>query len=157
MKRITLIALLILCSFVVAQGRGLVLQLTGGVKAFYPLTGNDAAVTLKMTYEGLQVEASQYAFSQIEKFYISETDEEVSEIKSVSTRQADIFQQGGMLFVTGGEGPLHVYGIDGKDVSLSGRPVVQTVGSTAAVNLQLLPSGIYVLQTGKKKVKLMKR
>lgn len=157
MKRIALIALLTSCLFTVAQGRGLVLQLTGGVKAFYPLATNDAAVTLKMTNEGFQVEAAQYAFTQIEKFYISETDEEVSEIKSLSAQQADIVQQGGVLYVIGNTGPLRVFALDGKEMTHRGRHLVQTLGGSTAVNIQSLPAGTYILQAGQQKVKFTKR
>ncbi|MCR5270259.1 MAG: hypothetical protein K6D91_04480 [Prevotella sp.] len=157
MKRIAFIALLVSCFFGVAQGRGLVLQLTEGVKVFYPLATNESSVTLKMTHDGLQVEAAQYAFTQIEKFYISETDEEVSEIKSFSAQQADIVQRGGVLYVIGSTGPLRIFGLDGKEVTQHGRHLVQTLGGSTAVCIQSLPAGTYILQTGKKKVKFMKR
>lgn len=156
MKRAVVIALLTLCIFGVAHSRGLVLQLVGGAKAFYPLPSNDASVSLKMTQEGFQVETAQYAFTLIEKFYISETDE-ASEINLFSTSQPDIVQQGGVLYIIGCDKPLHVYGIDGKEVSLHGRGIVQTIGNTTTVNIHSLPAGTYIIQTGNKKVKLMKQ
>ncbi len=149
MKKTVLLALLALCIASVANAKSLVLQLTDSTKIYY-LLGGETNPVLKMVDGEVYVNADQYAFSNVDKFYVSQTDDPNTAISGVPGGKSHTMANG-ILYVQG-TGNVRLYAADGRLLSV---PVTTADGITA-VDANQLPSGTYVLTVNGKSVKFLK-
>lgn len=151
MKKFLLLSLLSLCLSATASAKSLVLLLEDGTKVYY-LLGGDTNPLMKVVDGEVYVNADKYAFSGINKFYIS-TEDDPNGIGGVEAEGKSVapVMQDGVLYVNT-TGAVSVYTLDGRATGAE----VSSVNGGVAVNVDALPKGVYILKVGKNSVKFMK-
>lgn len=138
------------CALALAvQAKSLVVVLADGTQVYYLLGGAKDPV---MTYdkESIVVNADKYAFSGVDRFYVSKTDDP-SAVKDVKTE--DMKFDGNTLYVSAANKHIEVYRADGVRVKVG-----QTVkNGLTAVPMASLPSGTYVVRVGETSFKFCKK
>lgn len=134
MKNILLLTFVLLSLCLGTQARSLVIELGSGDNIYY-LLDDGSTPQASISNGSLTIDGDTYAFEEVERFYISE-----------SNQGTGI----GSLTVTAASG-LKVFTLDGRQVPLT------AAGSPSAVDTTQLPPGTYILQVNGKTVKFQKR
>ena len=148
MRKFLILSLLVLCMGAGASAKSLVLLLSDGTEVYY-LLGGEADPVMKIVDGEVCVNADKYAFSGIQKFYISQTDDP-SGIPGVEAGGAEM--RDGVLYVRG-KGAVRVFTADGRAVGAG----VSADGGVTSVDMNALPQGVYVLSVNGKSMKFLKR
>jgi len=130
------------------NAKSLVLVLADETQVYYLLDVNKFPV---MTFgeNTVKVNADQYTFSDISRFYISETDDPagIGELKTI-----DKTIDGETLFVRT-TGQVAVYKADGKHVQVK----TSMSNGITAVSLASLKQGVYIVSIGNSSFKIQRR
>jgi len=148
MKKLLIVFALCFCSSLCASARSVVMVLNDSTKIYYALGGE---TNPKMTFaDGIvTIEADEYAFTNIDRFYISETDDPTG-INAAQT--PGTVMQNGKLYVES-NGRVCLYSLDGKLL----QQATAEAGKAACIDMDALPQGVYVVNVNGKSVKVMKR
>ena len=149
MKRLTLLLIL---AFAMSHAtslnaKSLVLVLSDSTRVYFLL---DTTPVMKFQSGKVTVEAKEYAFTDIARFYISQTDDPTG-IESQLAKQ-EVKWEGGTMLLQGKQ-KAEVYSTGG---------VKQEVGITVTADMTFidtnpLPKGTYILKAGKTSMKFMKK
>ena len=146
-KKTILICTFALLASVSASARSLVLVLNDSTKIYFLL--NDKPV-LRMADGKVQIDTQSFLFEDIDRFYISQTDDP-SGIEAVMAEKQMKFD--GNSLVVDGEKAVEVVAINGMKMKVK---VVRTAGMTR-VDIADLPKGTYVVKVGKASLKFVKK
>jgi len=147
MKRL-LILLALMAGTLSLSAKSLVLLMTDGTKIYY-LLGGEVNPKMTMNDGEVTVNTDKYVFSNIERFYISDTDDP---LLAIDDARAEGSWKDGVFYVKTASA-VQVYTVDGRLVDASVAPQ----GALKAVDTSRLPAGTYVLRVGDKSMKFMKR
>lgn len=132
------------------QARSLVLLLNDGTEVYYTLGGEEHP-SMRFVGGDVVVSTSRYAFSDIKKFFISETDEPAA-LLSEHIGQKDFSLSEGTVYARS-DAVIKIYNLDGREMKVSR----QTTGKLTTVDTRSLPQGTYLLLVGNKQMKFVKR
>lgn len=149
MKKLLLTIIAIMTMALSASARSLVLELTNGDKIYY-LIGGETNPVLTFNKGTVSVEGTQYAFANIAKFYISETDDP-NAIEGVSTKPEAAIKEGIIYVQT--KGQVQLFSTDGRQMNAP----VSRQGDSTVVDATSLPTGSYILRIGDQSVKFIKK
>ena len=150
-KRIVIAIACLLFSIGISFGKSLVLTLANNTLVYYVL-GGDKNPMMRFADGKVCVNSDEYAFSNIKKFYISETDDP-SGIEHLLKEQQITYKAGMLIVHTDKPESIGVYNANGMKVSV---PVEQS-GDVVAVSLNQLPKGVYVVRVGESSFKVLKQ
>ncbi len=149
MKKLTLLLMLAfgLSHATSLNAKSLVLVLSDSTRVYFLL---DTTPVMKLQGGTVTVETKEYAFTDIARFYISQTDDPTG-IETQLAKQ-EVKWAGGTLLLQGKQ-KAEVYNTGG---------VKQEVGITVTTDMTFidtnnLPRGTYILKAGKTSMKFMKR
>ena len=130
-----------------ASARSLVLQLSDSTEVYFLLDDNPV-----MTFPKGKVciDDKAYAFSDVARFYISETD--APDAVETLMARSGIRMQSGQLVVSS-KARVQLFSADGKRVSAPQR----TVAGKTIVSLERLPRGTYIVRVGADTMKFNKK
>ena len=131
------------------QAKSLVVVLADGTQVYYLLGGEKDPV---MVYdkEHIIVNADQYTFSGVDRFYVSKTDDP-SSVDGVKIEGMKF--DGNTLYVSAENKRIAVYMTNGVRVAVG-----QTVkNGLTAVPMASLPSGTYIVRVGETSFKFCKK
>lgn len=120
------------------QAKSLVITLADGTEVYY-LLGGDEDPVMKFVDGKVVINTNTYEFSDIQKFYISQTDDPVG-IKAES------------LYLKGDK-TIEVYSLDGKKMDIK----TTTTDAFSAINTSPLPKGVYIVRIGNQQMKVLKK
>ena len=120
------------------QAKSLVITLDDGTDVYY-LLGGDEDPVMKFVDGKVVIKTDSYEFSNIKKFYISQTDDPVG-IKAET------------LYLKGDK-TIEVYSLDGKKMDID----TTTTDAISAVNTSPLPKGVYIIRIGNQQMKVLKK
>ena len=141
MKKILLITALLLGIATRTDARSLVLVLSDGTEVYYLLDA-DASPVMKFTDGKVAVNADNYTFSGIKKFFVSDTDDP-NAIGATTAAQDKPTLKDGLLCIRSGA-DTQLFTADGR---LVGQAVATKDGRTT-VNTNGLPAGTYIVKSG---------
>ncbi len=149
-KRIFLSLFLACASFMYASAKSVVFTLNDGTLVYY-LLGGTTNPMLRFVEGGVTVDADSYTFSQIKNFYISTTDDP-NAIENVIDNSSS-FNGKALLLDASKVKSVKVYDVTGAVVEAN----VSNVDGLLSVDLDNLPKGVYIVNTGSSSIKLMKK
>lgn len=132
------------------DARSLVLVLKDGSEVYY-LIDSQSTPVMKFVNNEITVHDDQYTFTGIQKFFISDTDDP-NAIGSVTESTDKPVLKNGILYLTQ-NAKTQVYTADGKLV----KTAVSTQGGQVTIRTTDLPTGTYIVKTGKNNFKFTKR
>lgn len=130
--------------------KSLVLTLTDGTLVYY-LLGGDVNPMMRLSKDGIQVNADTYTFGNLKNFYISLTDDP-NGIEQVLTNAHVSYSHNMLVFNAVGADKVQVYTTAGTPAQAD----VKVMGDKVLVNLSQLPQGAYVVKMGQSALKVMK-
>ena len=146
--RVFFLAFLLCCIWAgSASARSLVLQLSDSTEVYFLLDNNPV-----MTFpEGkVCIDDKAYAFADVERFYISETDDP-NGVETLMARSGIRMEAGQLVVNT--KARVQLFSADGKRVPASQR----TVAGKTIVSLERLPRGTYIVRAGADTLKFNKK
>lgn len=148
-KLLTLFALLVCCMSVSAKS--VVFRLSDNTLVYY-LLGGETNPVLKFEGNGFTVNSDQYEFSGVKNFYISDEDDPaivgIDEIKTAAPKY-----DGNTLVIASENAAIKVLDVSGKEV----KAAISSADGRTSVDMSSLPKGVYIINTGKSSMKVMKR
>lgn len=120
------------------QAKSLVITLDDGTDVYY-LLGGDEDPVMKFIDGKVVIKTDSYEFSNIKKFYISQTDDPVG-IKAET------------LYLKGDK-TIEVYSLDGKKMDID----TTATDAISTVNTSPLPKGVYIIKIGNQQMKVLKK
>lgn len=120
------------------QAKSLVITLDDGTDVYY-LLGGDEDPVMKFVDGKVVIKTDSYEFSNIKKFYISQTDDPVG-IKAET------------LYLKGDK-TIEVYSLDGKKMDID----TTATDAISTVNTSPLPKGVYIIKIGNQQMKVLKK
>ena len=134
-----------------AMAKSVVFTLSDGTLVYY-LLGGETNPMLRFVDGKVTVNADMYEISDIKNFYISEEDDP-SAISAPTEAKKMQFSANTLIIKSSDVKNVKVYSASGAQVKAD----VQKSGENISVNLNSLPSGAYVVNTGKASFKVMKK
>lgn len=150
-KKTILALALMLLGQGLTYAKSLVMTLTDGTLVYYQL-GGETNPKMRFTDGKIGVDADTYEFSDIQSFYISETDNP-SEVTDIRLDRPGASYADGKLTVNLPYANVRVCGVDGMEAEAE----VSSDGKTTTVNTGRLAKGVYIISTGKASFKISKR
>jgi len=132
-----------------SQARSLVVVLSDGTTIYY-LLGSEKNPVMTFTKDSITVDADKYTFTNVVKFYVSETDVP-SAIESVQKK--DLKYDGQTIYVGTAEKKVAVYSIDGKKIETD----ITVIDGTTAISTAKLKKGTYLVKVGETSLKFYKK
>ena len=150
MKRLFTFSLLTILLTLSASAKSLVLRLTDGTEIYY-LIGSNEMPLMKFIDGEMYVNGDKYAFSGIERFYISQTDDPnaIDVVEGDTNRPT---MQDGVLYVKT-SGKVGVFSLDAKQADA----IVKQHAGVTTIDTNNLAPGTYVIRIGDTSVKFLKR
>lgn len=149
MKKILAFLCLTLGFSTLVDARSLVLVLKDGSEVYY-LIDSQSTPVMKFVNNEITVNDDQYTFTGIQKFFISDTDDP-NAISGVTESTDKPALKNGILYLTQ-HAKTQVYTADGKLV----KTAVSTQGGQVTIRTTDLPTGTYIVKTGKNNFKFTK-
>lgn len=149
MKKMPLLALLLAGMAAQAEAKSLVMVLSDSTKIYY-LMGGEVSPTVRLVDGEVYVNADRYAFAQVDRFYISATDDPVL---AIGGPRAEQLQMRDGVFLLSGAAAARLYDTAGRLVR---QIAAASDVATTAVDTRELPAGTYILQVGEQSVKFLK-
>lgn len=150
-KKLILLIACILLTTGYSYAKSLVLTLKNGTLVYY-LLGGETNPMLKFVDGHMTLNDDKYEFSNIKNFYISETDDP-NAIESVLTEKKISYSANTLVINTAKTNKIKVFTAGGTEV----KAEVNQSGDISTVNLNNLPTGAYVINTGSTTFKVMKK
>lgn len=150
MKRLFSLLVFVALVATTASARSLVLRLTDGTEIYY-LIGAEETPLMKFVDGEMYVNGDKYAFSGIDRFYISQTDDPnaIDSSQDVAQRPA---MRDGVLYVKSA-GKIGVYTLDAKQV----QATVKQQSGVTTIDTNSLAPGTYIIRIGDASMKFLKR
>ncbi len=145
-KLFTLTALFL---FVMAlSAKSLVLVLSDGTQVYYYLGGEKNPV-MRYDKERITIEADNYTFEDVVKFYVSNTDADgIDDVKAVECNY-----DGSTFYVNTTSKSVKVYKTDGTEAKVD----VSSGNGVTAIQTSSLEHGVYIVKIGKTSFKFIKK
>lgn len=140
--------LAIVCGSV--YGKSLVLTLNDGGRVYY-LLGGDVDPMMRFVDGGMTVNADGYAFADIKNFCISDEDDP-NGVEQILSRAGASYKGNMVCMQVSQEVPVKVCTLDGRSVQVT----VRVVDDVVCVDLNALPTGIYMVSIGNTSLKVIK-
>lgn len=130
------------------QAKSLVLTLADGTRVYY-LLGGDTNPMMRLSDDGVTVNADSYTFGNLKNFYISSTDDPNSIEQQLAEAKASYHDN--MLVCTVKETEkAQVWTVAGTRVQAS----IKHEGGMTLIDLSSLPQGVYIVVIGKATMKV---
>lgn len=149
MKKILLLAVLLAGMAAQAEAKSLVMVLSDSTKIYY-LMGGEVNPTVRLVDDEVYVNADHYAFAQVDRFYISATDDPAL---AIDDQRDDLLQMRDGVFSLSGKATARLYDSTGR---LIRQTSASASGDVSTVDTRDLPAGTYILNVDGKSVKFLK-
>ena len=131
-------------------GKSLVLTLNDGSRVYY-LLGGDVDPMMRFVDGGMTVNADSYVFAEIKNFCISDEDDP-NGVEQILSRAGASYKGNMVCMQVSQEVPVKVCSLDGRSVQVT----VRVVDDVVCVDLNALPTGIYMVSIGNTSLKVIK-
>ena len=151
MKKLTILFILMLATYMGAMAKSVVFTLANNTKVYY-LLGGETNPMMRFVDGKVTVNTDAYEISDIKNFYVSsEDDPNAIESAMAATRME---YRANTLVVKADEvKTVKVYSVGGQEVNAD----IQASGDVIMVNLNGLDKGTYIISTGDASFKVMKK
>ena len=151
MRNRCIVAILLLTTWIgAASAKSLVLTLSGGKRVYY-LLGGDVDPMMRFVDGAMTVGVDGYSFVDVKNFYISSEDDP-SGVEQILMSSAPSYKGNVLCMQASGKVSVMVYAADGRNM----QAPVRVVDDMVCVDLNPLPTGLYVVSVGEASLKVVK-